>query len=85
MRPSALILPGDLAWFATGPTTGHCGIVIGTGPGEAAVVEGNHLNRVELVRRSMSEMRFGCPLPVEEPPAIPPMIPLIPVKREGTR
>jgi hypothetical protein len=85
MRPTTLILPGDVMWFPTGTWTGHCGIVIGTGPGELAVVEGNHENRVALVRRRMADVRVVTPLPVEELAEIPPGLPLVPVQREGTR
>lgn len=85
LRPSTLILPGDVMYFRTGQHTGHCGIVIGTGPGEAAVVEGNHVNAVRLVRRGMLEVRFGSPIPAESLADIPPGLPLVRVQKDGTR
>jgi hypothetical protein len=85
LRPSTIILPGDVMWFATGAWQGHCGIVIGTGPGELAAVEGNHQNRVAIVRREMRSVRVVTPLPVEELADIPPGLPLVPVRAEGTR
>lgn len=85
LRPSQLILPGDVMWFATGSWQGHCGIIIGTGPGELAVVEGNHQNRVALVRRRMADVRCMTPLPVADLADIPPGLPLVPVQREDTR
>lgn len=85
LRPSALILPGDVMFFATGSWQGHCGIIVGSGPGEVAVVEGNSMNMVRLVRRRMADVRCVTPLPVEELADIPPGLPLVPVQREGTR
>lgn len=85
LRPTQLILPGDVMWFATSAVYGHCGIIVGTGPGELAVVEGNHQNRVALVRRRMADVRCVTPLPVEELADIPPGLPLVPAQREGTR
>jgi len=85
LRSTTLILPGDVMWFPAGTWQGHCGIVVGTGPGEVACVEGNHGNRVALVRRRTADVRIATPLPVEELPGIPPGLPLVPVQREGTR
>lgn len=85
LRETTLILPGDVMWFATGASAGHCGIVIGIGPGEVACVEGNHGNRVALCRRSLSQVKIATPLPVQTFPAIPPGLPLAAAAYEGTR
>lgn len=85
LREVTLVLPGDVMWFPTSPTSGHCGIVIGLGPGEVATVEGNHGNRVALCRRSLSEVKIATPLPVQTFPAIPPGLTLAPAVYEGTR
>jgi hypothetical protein len=85
LRNTTLILPGDLMWFPTGSATGHCGIVIGLGPGEVACVEGNHGDGVRLARRSTAQVRLATPLPVQVYPAMPPGLPFVPVSIEGTR
>ena len=85
MRPVTVVLPGDLSWFATGKHSGHCGIVVGLGPGEVAVVEANHYDRCALVRRRTTEVTIVTPFPVEELPAIPPGLTLVPVQAAGTR
>lgn len=85
LRETTLILPGDVMWFATGASTGHCGIVIGLGVGEVACVEGNHGNRVALCRRSTTQVRIAPPLPVQSLPGIPPGLALAAVSIEGTR
>lgn len=85
LRPALLVLPGDVMWFATDGWHGHCGIVIGAGPGEVAVVEGNHGNRVALVRRSTLEVRIGTPFVPEDAPGIPPGLELVPARAGGTR
>lgn len=85
LRGTTLVLPGDVMWFPTGDWEGHCGIVIGTGPGELAVVEGNQANAVRLVRRLSKDVNISTPFPIEAFPGMPPDLPLIPVQREGTR
>jgi hypothetical protein len=85
LRVPCLIQAGDVMWFPTGKATGHCGIVVGLGPGEVACVEGNHGNQVRLVRRSMLQVRFGSTAPMVDPPGIPPGLPLVAVAYEGTR
>lgn len=85
MRATTLILPGDVMWFPTGGWEGHCGIIIGAGPGELAVVEGNQQNAVRLVRRLTKDVNVATPFPVEAQPGMPPDLPLVPVQREGTR
>ena len=80
--------PGDVMWFPTGPASGHCGIVIGCGTGEVAVVEGNSSNRVRVVRRARADVRFaalGIPPFNGLLPTVPPGLDLIPVQHEGTR
>lgn len=85
LRSSTLVTPGDVMWFPTGPHTGHCGIVIGLGPGEVACVEGNSDDRVRLTRRLTNGVRIGSPLPVQQLPGVPPGLPLVPVAYLGTR
>lgn len=85
LRGTTLVLPGDLMWFPTGDWEGHCGIIIGTGPGELAVVEGNQQNAVRLVRRLSKDVNVATPFPIEALPGMPPDLPLVPVQREGTR
>lgn len=85
LRSVSLIQPADVMWFPTGTSTGHCGIVIGLGPGEVACVEGNHQNGVRLTRRATGGVRFGTSLPVQVWPGIPPRLELAPVTFEGTR
>jgi hypothetical protein len=85
LRPTALVLPGFVTWFPTGPWQAHVGIIVGLGVGEYAVVEGNQRNASRLVRRRSTDVEVRSPLPVEELPGMPPGLPLIPVKREGTR
>lgn len=85
LRASTLILPGDVMWFPTGDWEGHCGIIIGTGPGELATVEGNQRNAVRLVKRLSKDVRVATPFPVEELPGIPPGLELVPVTGAGTR
>lgn len=85
LRSVSLIQPADVMWFPTGTSTGHCGIVIGLGPGEVACVEGNHQNGVRLTRRATGGVRFGTSLPVQVWPGIPPGLELAPVTYEGTR
>jgi hypothetical protein len=78
-------LPGDVMWFPTGPSTGHCGIVIGLGAGEVACVEHNHNDRTALTRRLSGLVRFGSPLPLPILPGVPPGLILAPVQYAGTR
>lgn len=85
LRATDLILPGDVMWFPTGEHTGHCGIVIGLGPGEVACVEGNQANAVRVVRRETGKVSFATPLPVQSYPGIPPGLTLVPVQFKGTR
>lgn len=85
LRNTTLILPGDVMWFSTGSATGHCGIVIGLGPGEVACVEGNHGDGVRLTRRSTSQVRIATPLPVQTYPGIPLGLTLVPASIVGTR
>jgi hypothetical protein len=87
LAPTLDPVPGDIMWFATGSWTGHCGIVIGVGPEEVATVEGNQHDAVRLARRRRAEVRFARSTPELLPhgAAVPPELPLIPVKREGTR
>ena len=90
--PGALtIQAGDLMWFPTGPATGHCGIVIGSGIGdggytEVACVEGNQNNAVRLVRRRVaSPVRIARVVPAPEHPGLPPGLALVPAGLAGTR
>jgi hypothetical protein len=85
LRAVDLILPADVMWFPTGEHTGHCGVVIGLGPGEVACVEGNQDNAVRVVRRETAKVRFATPLPVQSYPGIPPGLTLVPVQFVGTR
>jgi hypothetical protein len=85
LRSTTLVLPGDVMWFPTGQHTGHCGIVIGLGPGEVACVEGNSDDRVRLTRRLTSGVRIAAPLPIQQLPRVPPGLPLVPVAYLGTR
>lgn len=88
---AALIAPGDLMWFPTGPDTGHCGIIIGSGIGdggygELAVVEGNQDNAVRVVRRRMADpVRVARTVSMPETPGIPPGLALVPAVHGGTR
>lgn len=79
--------PGDVMWFPTGPSTGHCGIVVGIGDREVAVVEGNSGNAVRCVRRRTADVFFGAPLEHVGAADVPLPIglTLVPVQREGTR
>jgi CHAP domain-containing protein len=83
MNPTA----GDLMWFATGPITGHCGIVIGVSLTEVMTVEGNLDNRVQCVRRPRMHCNFGvtCDEKAEPPPIVVFGVPLKSVGRAGTR
>lgn len=85
LRGTTLVLPGDVMWFPTGDWEGHCGIIIGTAPGELAVVEGNQDNAVRLVRRLSKDVNVSTPFPIEALPGMPPDLRLVPVQREGTR
>lgn len=86
LRNTTLVLPGDVMWFPTGSATGHCGIVIGLGPGEVACVEGNHGDGVRLTRRATTGIvRIVTPLPVQVYPAVPIGLTLVPVGIAGTR
>jgi hypothetical protein len=85
LRRTTLVLPGDVGGAATGKHTGHVGIVIAQGPGEVAMVEFNHGNRVALVRRLMQGLTFGTNLPGLALPGIPPGLPLVPWTYTGTR
>lgn len=85
LRSVSLIQPADTMWFPTGTSTGHCGIVIGLGPGEVACVEGNHQNGVRLTRRATGGVRFGTSLHVQVWPGIPSGLELAAVTFDGTR
>lgn len=86
LRSTTLILPADVMWFATGPSTGHCGIVIGLGPGEVACVEGNHGDGVRLTRRATGGVvKISTPLTVQVWPGIPMGLPLVAAGIAGTR
>lgn len=85
LRSTTLVLPGDVMWFPTGKLTGHCGVVIGLGPGEVACVEHNSNDLCRLTRRLTNGVRFSTPLPVQQLPGIPPGLPLVPVAYLGTR
>jgi hypothetical protein len=85
LRSAVLVLPGDLAWFPTGKWQAHIAPIIGVGPGVVATAEGNHGNECALAIRSTSEVQIVTPFPVEELPAVPPGLTLVPVRREGTR
>ncbi|HEY3499756.1 MAG TPA: CHAP domain-containing protein [Polyangiaceae bacterium] len=51
---------GDLMFFPTDDKgAGHVGIVVGVSPEEALCIEGNSDNRVRIVRRLRSEVRFS--------------------------
>lgn len=84
LRVPSFVTPGDVMWFRTGPGTGHCGIIIGVGPGEVATIEGNHGDQVAMVRRSLGEIQF-CTNLSSERPGIPPGLPMVPAKYAGTR
>lgn len=85
LRSVTLILPGDLMWFETGRSTGHCGIVIGLGSGEVACVEGNHFDGVHITRRLTSEVHIATPFPVQSMPQCPLGVPLVRTAILGTR
>lgn len=85
LRPATVVLPGDFGWFITGPWQAHIFPIIATGPGEVAGAEGNHGNRVALVRRRMLDIRIVTPFPVEWQAEIPAGLPPVEVRREGTR
>lgn len=87
-RATTRPVPGDVMWFPTGEWTGHCGIVVGVGLDAVATVEGNQDNAVRLVRRLRSQVRFGDVLNRSEvfgEVPVPPGLPLVPVRAEGTR
>jgi CHAP domain len=52
-------LPGDVMWFATGASKGHCGVVVGLGPHEVMTIEGNCHDSVRVVRRARDQVRFS--------------------------
>lgn len=86
MRNTTLVLPGDFAWFQTGPSAAHIWPIIGLGPGEVGGVEANHNNMIGLTRRATTgTVRIVTPLPVQVYPAVPIGLPLVPVGIAGTR
>jgi hypothetical protein len=85
LRRPTFILPGDFGWFSTGGGRAHIFPIIALGAGEVAGAEGNHGNRVALVRRRTTEIQIVTPFPVEELAEIPPELPLAPVQAAGTR
>jgi hypothetical protein len=78
-------LPGDFGWFPTGSWQAHIFPIIGVSHTEVACAEGNHGNRVALVRRSLGEINLASPIPPEELALIPPGLELVPVRAAGTR
>lgn len=52
-------LPGDVMWFKTSASTGHCGIVIGLARHEVMTIEGNCQDAVRVVRRARDLVRFS--------------------------
>jgi hypothetical protein len=51
---------GDLMWFPTDDKgAGHVGIVVGVSPDEALCIEGNSENKIRIVRRLRSDVRFS--------------------------
>lgn len=85
LRRVTLIQAGDVGGAPTGKDTGHVGIVIAQGPGEVAMVEFNHGNRVALVRRLTDGLEFCTNLPILGTPAMPAGLPPVPWSYEGTR
>lgn len=85
LRRPSFVQPGDVGWFPTGGGHAHIFPIVAVGPGEVAAAEGNHGNRVALVRRRMSEIQIVTPFPVEELAEIPPELDLVTVKAAGTR
>lgn len=85
MRRPAFVLPGDFGCFPTGTWQMHIFPIVACGPGEVLAPEGNHGNRVALVRRRLSEIQIVTPFPVEELPPLPMDVPLVPVQVAGTR
>lgn len=85
LRPVNTIQPGDVGGAPTGKYTGHVGIVIGQAPGEVAMVEFNHGNRVAVVRRSTVGLTFCTNLSDPATAPMPPGLPLVPWSYEGTR
>ena len=80
-------LPGDLMWFSTAASTGHCGIVLGLGPHEVMTVEGNCADAVRVVRRARDRVRFsstGQDIQGTCPGALP-VVPFFGTSLEGTR
>lgn len=90
-KPRELALPGDFGWFPTGQWQAHIFPIIGVGGGEVAAPEGNHGNRVELVRRLLAQIHVVSALPPDDreahplPSTMPPGLPLVPVRAVGTR
>lgn len=75
--------PGDLMWFPTNDKgNGHVGIVVEVDEREALCVEGNSANRVRLVRRLRSEVRFSR---TRGPDPAWAAAPLVRASFEGTR
>jgi hypothetical protein len=85
LRRTTMPLPGDVGGAPTGPHSWHVGVVIAQGPGEVAMVEFNHGNRVAVVRRATQGLEFGTNIPILGVPGIPPGLPLVPWSYEGTR
>lgn len=85
LRRTTLVLPGDGCWYPTGSWRGHFDVIVGVGIGELAVVGGNRQNASRLVRILTRDVIVVTPLPVEELADIPPGLPLVPVRAEGTR
>jgi hypothetical protein len=85
LRRTTLVLPGDGCWYPTGSWQGHFDVIVGTGPGELAVVGGNRRNASRLVRVRSSDVNIVTPFPVEEWPGIPPGLELVAVQAAGTR
>lgn len=90
IEPGALPLAGDLMWFPTGPSTGHCGIVIGSDETLSLCIEGNSDNRCRLTRREHSEVLYRVTGPARDSfsspwPGIPGSPPIVAPNFHGTR
>jgi hypothetical protein len=85
LRRATFVQAGDFGWFPTGTWQAHIFPIVAVGPGEVACAEGNHGNRVALVRRRLTDIQVVTAFPVEELAELPPELDLVPVKAASTR
>lgn len=85
LRRTTVVLPGDFGWYPTGTWQAHIFPLVATGAGEVACADGNHRNRVELVRRRLADIEVVSPFALGELTGLPPGLELVPVRAAGTR